>query len=158
MGLSLFFTNWYKYLQDPTSFPIRCYLRLSSIFAYPSSFPATNWYPRPSVAIDGTKLKAGVYAIPVKVGYKSVTPESVVRVEFSRDGSPPTDPTIDSRVLDHNTITSTGLFYVKARAFRQGYADSAIVSSYFLAAKASAGGQDVCGADVLQQVRACTVG
>ena len=52
-----------------------------------------------------------------------------------------------------NTITSTGLFYVKARAFRQGYADSAIVSSYFLAAKASAGGQDVCGADVLQQVQ-----
>ena len=105
------------------------------------------------MAIDGTKLKAGVYAIPVKVGYKSVTPESVVRVEFSRDGSPPTDPTIDSRVLDHNTITSTGLFYVKARAFRQGYADSAIVSSYFLAAKASAGGQDVCGTDVLQQVQ-----
>ena len=43
---------------------------------------------RPSVAIQGTKLKAGVYAIPVKVHYRSVTDQSVVRVEFSRDGSP----------------------------------------------------------------------
>ena len=55
---------------------------------------------RPSVAIQGTKLKAGVYAIPVKVHYRSVTEQSVVRVEFSRDGSPYVQKSEEERMYE----------------------------------------------------------